>query len=193
MSSCSSRKSERLQGVSCWDLRLIHVRDARSHACARNLRECTASREKAATLSISSRCRPCGPPQSRIRSHDACRRYCIATSHPPHEHDTVANLSLASTSPHKLSPFMGSQQKVAVMDKSPRTRKELEALVLAELQAARGCGGASHVTVIPHDNYRLPATWEVASFNPGTSEQEDCERALGDIINRLQQRFDVSD
>jgi hypothetical protein len=61
------------------------------------------------------------------------------------------------------------------------------------LQVARGCGGASHVTVIPHDNYRLPATWEVASFNPGTSEQEDCERALGDIINRLQQRFDVSD
>jgi len=79
------------------------------------------------------------------------------------------------------------------MDKSLRTRNELEAFVLAELQAAPGCGGASHVTVIPHDDYRLPATWEVASFNPGMSRQEDCERALGDIICRLQQRFDVSD
>jgi hypothetical protein len=79
------------------------------------------------------------------------------------------------------------------MDKSPRTRVELEALVLAELQIAPGCGGASHVTVIPHDDYRVPATWEVASFNPGTSEHEDCERALGDIISRLQRRFDVSD
>jgi hypothetical protein len=123
------------------------------------------------------------------------RAGAIASRHRTRHMNTTQsqNLSLASTSPHKLSPFMGSQQKVAVMDKSPRTRKELEALVLAELQAAQGCGGASHVTVIPHDNYRLPATWEVASFNPGTSEQEDCERALGDIINRLQQRFDVSD
>jgi hypothetical protein len=37
-----------------------------------------------------------------------------------------------------LSPFMGSQQKVAVMDKSPRTRKELEALVLAEVAGSAG-------------------------------------------------------
>jgi hypothetical protein len=33
------------------------------------------------------------------------------------------------------------------MDKSPKTRTELEALVLAELRAAPQCGGASHVTV----------------------------------------------
>ena len=52
------------------------------------------------------------------------------------------------------------------MDKSPKTRTELEALVLAELRAATQCGGASHVTVVPYDDYRVPATWEVASFNP---------------------------
>ena len=77
-------------------------------------------------------------------------------------------------------------------DKSPKTRAELEALVLAELRAVPQCGGALHVTVVAHDDYRVPATWEVASFNPGTSEQEQCELALCDIVSRLQQRFDIS-
>ena len=76
-------------------------------------------------------------------------------------------------------------------DKSPKTRNELEALVLTELQVVPGCGGASHVTVVGYDDYRVGATWEVASFNPGTSSQEVCERALGDIIVRLQKRFDI--
>lgn len=82
--------------------------------------------------------------------------------------------------------------KGTMMDKSPKTRTELEVLVLAELRAAPQCGGALHVTVVPYDDYRVPATWEVASFNPGTSEQEKCERALCGIVSRLQQRFDVS-
>ncbi len=77
------------------------------------------------------------------------------------------------------------------MDKSLKTRNELEALVLAELQDVPECGGASHVTVVGYDDHRVGATWEVASFNPGTSNQEICERALGDIISRLQRRFDI--
>jgi hypothetical protein len=77
-------------------------------------------------------------------------------------------------------------------DKSPKTRAELEALVLAELRAAPQCGGALHVTVVAYDDYRVPATWEVASFNPGTSEQEKCELALCEIVSRLQQCFDIS-
>jgi hypothetical protein len=79
-----------------------------------------------------------------------------------------------------------------MMTKSPKTRTELEALVLAELRAAPRCGGAVHVTVIPYDDHRVPATWEVASFDPGTSEQGECERALCDIVSRLQQRFDIT-
>jgi hypothetical protein len=84
------------------------------------------------------------------------------------------------------------QPKGTVMDKSPKTRTELEALVLAELRTAPHCGGALHVTVIPYDDYRAAATWEVASFNPGMSKQEKCEQALCDIVSRLQQCFDIS-
>src|SRR5215813_435565 len=77
-------------------------------------------------------------------------------------------------------------------DKSPKTKAELEALVLAELRAASGSNGAVHVTVVPYDDYRVGATWEVASCNAGASAPEACERALCDIVSRLQQRFDIA-
>jgi hypothetical protein len=77
-------------------------------------------------------------------------------------------------------------------DKSPKTKAELEALVLAELRAASDCGGAVHVTVVAFDDHRVGATWEVASCNAGTSAPEACERALCDIIRRLQQHFDIA-
>jgi hypothetical protein len=77
-------------------------------------------------------------------------------------------------------------------EKLPKTKAELEALVLAELRAASQCGGAVHVTVVAYDDYRVGATWEVASCNAGTSAPEVCERALCDIIRRLQQHFDIA-
>ena len=83
-------------------------------------------------------------------------------------------------------------QKRTMTDKSPKTKAELEALVLAELRAASDCGGAVHVTVVAFDDYRVGATWEVASCNAGTSAPEACERALCDIIRRLQQHFDIA-
>ena len=55
--------------------------------------------------------------------------------------------------------------------------------MLTELRAAPQCSGAVHVTVVPYDDHRVPATWEVASFDSGT---------LCDIVRRLQQRFDIA-
>jgi len=77
-------------------------------------------------------------------------------------------------------------------DKSPKTKAELEAFVLVELRAASQCGGAVHVTVVPFDDHRVGATWEVASCNAGTSAPEACERALCHIVRRLQQDFDIA-
>jgi hypothetical protein len=77
-------------------------------------------------------------------------------------------------------------------DKSPKTKAELEDLVLAELRAASDCAGAVHVTVVAYDDYRVDATWEVASCNAGASAPEDCERALCEIVGRLQQHFDIA-
>ena len=41
-------------------------------------------------------------------------------------------------------------------------------------------------------DYRVGATWEVASCDAGTSAPEACERALCDIVRRLQQHFDIA-
>jgi hypothetical protein len=77
--------------------------------------------------------------------------------------------------------------------KSPRTRGELEALVLEELRASPQCGGgAVHVTVVAYDDHRVLATWEIASCDVGTSSPEECERALCDIVGRLQRQFDIA-
>jgi hypothetical protein len=78
------------------------------------------------------------------------------------------------------------------MDKLPRTKTELEALVLAELRAISEGRGAVHVTVVAYDDHRVPATWEVASCDTGTSPPEECERVLCDIVGRLQQRAPTS-
>ena len=77
-------------------------------------------------------------------------------------------------------------------EKLPKTKAELEDLVLAEFHAASDCAGAVHVTVVAYDDYRVGATWEVASCNAGASAPEDCERALCDIVGRLQQHFDIA-
>ncbi len=65
-------------------------------------------------------------------------------------------------------------------------------MVLAALRASAPCGSAVHVTVVAYDNYRVGATWEVASCNPGASDPVECERALSDIVFRLQQQFDIA-
>ena len=63
---------------------------------------------------------------------------------------------------------------------------------MTELRAASGCDGAVHVTVVAYADYRVGATWEVASCNAGTSAPEACESALCDIVRRLQQDFDIA-
>jgi hypothetical protein len=77
-------------------------------------------------------------------------------------------------------------------DKAPKTKAELEALVLAELRAFPQCAGAVHTTVIAYDDWRVPANWQVASCDPGTSAPEACERALCEIVLRLQHQFDIA-
>jgi hypothetical protein len=77
-------------------------------------------------------------------------------------------------------------------DKAPKTKAELEALVLAELRALAPCADAVHVTVIKYDDWRVPANWQVASCDPGTSAPEACERALCEIVLCLQHQFDIA-
>jgi len=77
------------------------------------------------------------------------------------------------------------------MEKAEMTKAELEFVVLAELRATPDCEDAVHVTVVPYNDFRASANWQVASFDPGGSEWSCCERALCAIVQGLQQRFDI--
>ena len=74
-----------------------------------------------------------------------------------------------------------------------RVISAMQILTSAWARTPAGCWhGRPALTVVPYDDYRVPATWEVASFNQGSSEREHCELALCKIVSRLRQRFDVS-
>src|SRR5712691_3099320 len=53
----------------------------------------------------------------------------------------------------KAPPELRDERAGTMTDKPPKTRTELEALVLAELRAAPQCGDAVHVTVVAYDDY----------------------------------------
>lgn len=78
------------------------------------------------------------------------------------------------------------------MDKLSKTTSELEGLILAELRSFPQCGDARHVTVIAYDDFRASSNWQVASFNPGTSDWAQCESAVSAIVGRFQARFEMS-
>jgi hypothetical protein len=85
---------------------------------------------------------------------------------------------------------LNSEQKNiwALQDKLPKTRPEIERLVLAELRANPDCEEAAHIAVVASDDY---ATWTVSAFHPGNSDGMACDLALQHIVPRLQRVYDL--
>jgi len=68
------------------------------------------------------------------------------------------------------------------MERFPKTRAEIESLVLHELQTSENCEG-----VVAG---RWP-NWTVAAYKPGTSDNYECELALQGIVPRLQGFYEL--
>jgi hypothetical protein len=77
------------------------------------------------------------------------------------------------------------------MEKLPKTKEELEQLVIAEMRTFADCEHASGVVVVPMVDYGHAATWTVSCFNPGKSNGEACDGALQLIVPRFQQAYDI--
>ena len=75
------------------------------------------------------------------------------------------------------------------MDKLPRTKEEIERLLIAELHAFPDCQEALQVVVVPIENYTSAATWTFARFNPGNSDGEVCDGALQLIVPLFQRAY----
>jgi hypothetical protein len=77
------------------------------------------------------------------------------------------------------------------MDRAAKSRREIEGLVLRELQGCDGCEGAVSISVHSWDARDELPNWTVESFDPGNSDDFECERALADIVSRLQGFYEL--
>jgi hypothetical protein len=76
--------------------------------------------------------------------------------------------------------------------RAPKSRGEIERLVLAELKSEAGCEGATGIIIEGWDTVvRDGPNWTVAAFNAGTACDYDCERALLGIVSRLQGFYEL--
>ncbi|HWM46039.1 MAG TPA: hypothetical protein VNR11_03890 [Xanthobacteraceae bacterium] len=76
--------------------------------------------------------------------------------------------------------------------RAPKSRTEIERLLLTELQACEGCEGAAGVSIVGWPDFLPEApNWTVAQFKPGTADDYDCERALIVIVERFQGFYEL--
>lgn len=76
------------------------------------------------------------------------------------------------------------------MEKSPKTKTEIEQLIVAEMHSFADCENAFGVVVVPILDHAHMATWTVSCFNPGKSDAEACDGALQLIVPRFQRVYD---
>jgi hypothetical protein len=77
------------------------------------------------------------------------------------------------------------------MERYPKSRTEIERLVLQELQTSENCKGALGISVVDWSDLYSGANWTVAAYNCGTSSDYDCERALQIIVPRFQGFYEL--
>ena len=77
------------------------------------------------------------------------------------------------------------------MEKQPKTKVEIERLIIAEMKTFADCENALGVVVVPIDDHGHTATWTISCFNPGRSDGDACNGALQIIIPRFQRAYDI--
>ena len=77
------------------------------------------------------------------------------------------------------------------MERFPKSRIEIERLVLHELQTSENCEGAHGISVVDWSDVYSGANWTVAAYNCGTSSEYDCDRALQVIVPRFQGFYEL--
>jgi hypothetical protein len=77
------------------------------------------------------------------------------------------------------------------MEKQPKTKEEIERLIIAEMRTFANCENALGVIVVAIDDDADIATWTVARFNAGRSDHDACDGALQIIVPRFQRAYDV--
>jgi hypothetical protein len=84
----------------------------------------------------------------------------------------------------------------SMREKSPKSRQEIECLLLEALREYEGCEGAAGILVTgcftTTGDFRTDEpNWTISAFNAGTASDYVCERALMEIVSRLQRLYEL--
>ena len=77
------------------------------------------------------------------------------------------------------------------MDKVPKTKDEIQALIVAELRECEDCETAWGVVVVAMEGDEEVANWTVSQFNRGESDAFACDRALQRIVPHYQRLYEL--
>ena len=88
-----------------------------------------------------------------------------------------------------FSTLIGSRR--GLFEKSPKSRTEIEALLMTDLRDCEGCEHVERIVVIPMWGDEDGANWTVKCFNRGRSNGATCDRALQEIVPRLQGFYEL--
>ena len=78
------------------------------------------------------------------------------------------------------------------VERAPKSRVEIERIVLHELRSADGCEGAAGISIVGWEN--VPderPNWTVLAYDSGTADDHECELALMTIVSRLQSFYEL--
>jgi hypothetical protein len=73
----------------------------------------------------------------------------------------------------------------------PKTRAEIERLLLAELRTDEACAGAAAVSVMAWDQDGDNINWTVDSYDIGSASRWACQSALDQIVPRFQSFYEL--
>jgi hypothetical protein len=99
----------------------------------------------------------------------------------------------ASWSGHRrlASRQIEAEAQWQVVNKLPKSKVEIQDLLIAELRRFAHCEEAWSVVVVGVDAEINGATWTVSRFNRGESDAHACDRALQLIVPHYQQLYDL--
>ena len=81
----------------------------------------------------------------------------------------------------------------AIVEKLPKTKDDIQRLIIAELRTCADCEKAWGIIVVPVVDDFAIATWTVSRFHRGQSDAYACDRALQRIVPRYQRLYDLAE
>ena len=80
----------------------------------------------------------------------------------------------------------------AAAEKLPKTKNEIQRLIIAELRTFAECEKTWGIVVVPIVDDTGTATWTVSRFHRGQSSAYACDRALQRIVPHYQRLYDLA-